>query len=211
MYLFMFLFLPLVLTAYCFYKKDRKIIPVIFLGIIAAVLVCGFKAFFLYSHRIIPYSFGKNVWYLLVRQTLIPVLLVYGIFCLWSKDELSFKFESFLPLVLSFYILYLPYNIISTSDHVISTFQLFVKPAVFAVMLLLISFILRKFEYCIREKKIVLLVLLSIFAIVIQIVPALLEGMFFLDMNYVLILILSIIYCGLIPVLFLLKRIDILK
>jgi hypothetical protein len=53
----MFLLLPLILLAWCFYKKDLHLLPVIFTGMLAAVFVCGFKAFFLYSHRIIPYSF----------------------------------------------------------------------------------------------------------------------------------------------------------
>ena len=56
----MFLLLPLLLAAYCIYKKDKHIIPAIFLGIIVAVLVCGFRAFFLYAHRIVPYSFEKS-------------------------------------------------------------------------------------------------------------------------------------------------------
>ena len=131
MKLFMFLLLPLILLAWCFYKKDLHLLPVIFTGMLAAVFVCGFKAFFLYSNRIIPYSFSSNVLYLLIRQTLLPVILLYGIFFAWSKDKVSYKVEAFFPLLISFYMLYLPYTIISTSEGLYTSFPLFVKPILF--------------------------------------------------------------------------------
>ena len=199
MYLFMIFLLPLILAAYCIYKKDKRIVPVIFVGLIAAVLVCGFKAFFLYSHRIVPFSFGKNVIFLLVRQTLLPVLLVYGIFFVWSKDELSFKIEAFYPLVMSFYALYLPYTIISTSDHVITSFQLFVKPAGFAVMFFSLSIIMRRLEVFISEKKYAFIGIFGALALIYLIIPALLESMYILDVNYFLVLLLSAVYCLLAP------------
>lgn len=207
----MFLILPLLLAAYCIYKKDKRIIPVICLGVIVAVLVCGFRAFFLYSHRIIPYSFGKNALYLLIRQSLLPVLLVYGIFFFWSKDELSFKVDCFLPLLMSFYALYLPYNIISTSGHVFTMFPLFVKPVIFAVMIFSIALFLRCMEKALERKSYVLAGLWITASVISLIIPALLETMYVLDMSYALVLLLSVIYCALIPVLYILCRFGILK
>ena len=98
----MILLLPLILAAWCFYKKDAHLVPAIFVGLVAAVLVCGFRAFFLYSHRVIPFSFENNMWYLLLRQTLLPVVLLYGLFFLISKDTISYKVEALFPLLLSF-------------------------------------------------------------------------------------------------------------
>ena len=211
MYLFMFLLLPLILTAYCFYKKNTRIIPAIFLGIIVAVLVCGFRAFFLYAHRIVPFSFEKNAVYLLMRQTLLPVILVYGIFFLWSKDELSYKIESFMPLMVSFYMLYLPYNILSTSGHVFTTFPLFVKPVIFAVMLFSITLFLHCMEKCIEKKSYVFAGLWIFISIINLVIPALLETMYILDMNYALVLILSALYCVITPLAFLLCRKGIIR
>ena len=150
----MFLLFPLLLAAWCFYKKDSHLIPVIVTGIVAAVLVCGFKAFFLYSHRIIPYSFERNVLYLLVRQTLLPVVLLYGIFFAWSKDSISYKIESFFPLLISFYMLYLPYTIISTSDGLYTSFPLFVKPVLFVVMIFSLGLSAKHIEKTLKNKKI---------------------------------------------------------
>ena len=210
MYLFMFLLLPLILAAWCFYKKDSHLIPVILTGAVAAVLVCGFKAFFLYSHRIIPYSFESNVIYLLVRQTLLPVVLVYGIFFAWSKDEISYKVEAFFPLLISFYMLYLPYTIISTSEGLYTTFPLIVKPVLFVVMIFSLALSAKHIEKTVKNRKIVFAVIWGVIGIVSVLVPSLLEGMYILDMSYLLILILSGVYSAALPVLFILSRFGVL-
>lgn len=211
MYLFMFLLLPLILAAWCFYKKDSHLIPVIFTGIVAAVLVCGFKAFFLYSHRIIPYSFERNVLYLLVRQTLLPVVLLYGIFFAWSKDKISYKVESFFPLLISFYMLYLPYTIISTSEGLYTSFPLLVKPVLFVVMIFSLGLSAKHIEKAVINKKYLFSAIWVIIGLASILVPSLLEGMYILDMNYLLVLILSGAYSALLPVLFLLSRFGVFK
>ena len=210
MYLFMFFLLPLILAAWCFYKKDSHLIPVIITGTVAAVLVCGFKAFFLYSHRIIPYSFESNVIYLLVRQTLLPVILVYGIFFAWSKDEISYKVEAFFPLLISFYMLYLPYTIISTSEGLYTTFPLIVKPVLFVVMIFSLALSAKHIEKTVKNRKFVFSAVWVIIGLVSVVVPSLLESMYILDMNYFLILILSGIYSAALPVLFILSRFGVL-
>ncbi len=210
MYLFMFLLLPLVLAVWCFYKKDSHLIPVIFIGAVVAVLVCGFKAFFLYSHRIIPYSFQSNVMYLLIRQTLLPVILVYGLFFVWSKDKVSYKVEAFFPLLISFYMLYLPYTIISTSEGIYTTFSLLVKPVLFVVMIFSLALSAKHIEQTVINKKIVFTAIWILISIVSVIVPSLIEGMYILDMSYILILLLSAVYSAALPVLYLLSRFGVL-
>ena len=211
MYLIMFLLLPLILAAWCFYKKDSHLIPVIFTGIVAAVLVCGFKAFFLYSHRIIPYSFERNVLYLLVRQTLLPVVLLYGIFFAWSKDKISYKVESFFPLLISFYMLYLPYTIISTSEGLYTSFPLLVKPVLFVVMIFSLGLSAKHIEKTVINRKYLFSAIWVIIGLASILVPSLLEGMYILDMNYLLVLVLSGAYSALLPVLFLLSRFGVFK
>lgn len=211
MYLFMFLLLPLILAAWCFYKKDTHLIPVILTGAVAAVLVCGFRAFFLYAHRIIPYSFESNVIYLLVRQTLLPVLLLYGIFFAWSKDTISYKVEAFFPLLISFYMLYLPYTIISASEGIYTSFPLFVKPVLFVVMIFSLGLSAKHIEKAIISKKYLFTVIWALIALVSVVIPSLLEGMYMLDMNYLLILILSGVYSAVLPMLFILSRFGVLS
>ena len=65
MLLFSFLLLPLLITWFCFYYKNRKVSSVIVFGAFAAILVCGFRAFFTFSHRVIPYDFTEIFIYFL--------------------------------------------------------------------------------------------------------------------------------------------------
>lgn len=206
----MFLLLPLVLAAWCFYKRDSHLLPVIFTGAVPAVLVCGFKAFFLYSHRIIPYSFESNVLYLLIRQTLLPVILLYGLFIVWSKDKISYKVEAFFPLLISFYMLYLPYTIVSTTEGLYTSFPLFVKPVLFVVMIFSLALSAKHIEKSIRNRKIIFAIIWILIGLVSVVIPSLLEGMYILDMNYLLVLVLSAVYSALLPVLFILSRFGVL-
>ncbi len=206
MYLFMLLLLPLILAAWCFYKKDPHMIPVIFTGLITAVLVCGFRAFFLYSHRIIPLSFAANMVYLLVRQTLLPVLVLYGIFFLISKDTLSYKIEAIFPLLISFYILYLPYTILSSSEKIITSFPLLVKPLLFTVMIFSLALCAKHIEKAVTGKKYFSGAVWSLISLVCVVFPSVMETMYLLDMSYFLILILSGVYSLVLPVLFILSR-----
>ena len=206
MYLFMFLLLPLILAAWCFYKKDSHLIPVIVAGLVTAVLVCGFRAFFLYSHRVIPFSFEKNMMYLLVHQTLLPVILIYGVFFLVSRDAISYKVEALFPLLLSFYILYLPYTILSTSEKIFTTFPLMVKPLLFAVMIFSLGLSAKHIEKNFSAKKYFFAAVWILISIICIVLPSVVETMYLLDMSYFLILIISGVYTLALPVLFIFSR-----
>ena len=148
--------------------------------------------------------------YLLVRQTLLPVVLVYGIFFAWSKDEISYKVEAFFPLLISFYMLYLPYTIISTSEGLYTTFPLIVKPVLFVVMIFSLALSAKHIEKTVKNRKYVFAAIWIIIGLASVLVPSLLEGMYILDMNYLLILVLSGVYSAALPVLFILSRFGVL-
>ena len=210
MYLFMLLLLPLILAAWIFYKREPHQIPVIFAGLISAVLVCGFRAFFLYSHRIIPLSFESNMLYLLIRQTLLPIMVLYGVFFAVSRDTISYKVEALFPLLISFYMLYLPYTILSGADHIITTFLLFVKPVLFTVMIFSLGLSAKHIEKNINAKKYFFTAVWILISLVSIVVPSVLETMYILDMSYFLILLLSAVYSAALPVLFILSRLGVL-
>ena len=205
----MLLLLPLILACWCFYKRDLHLIPVIFTGLISAVLICGFRAFFLYSHRVIPYSFEMNMLYLLLRQTLLPIIVLYGVFFLVSKDEISYKVEALFPLLISFYLLYLPYTILSGVDHIISTFPLFIKPVLFTVMIFSLGLSAKHIEKTIRAKKYFFASLWIIIALISIVFPSVVETMYILDMSYFLILVFSGAFSATLPVLFILSRLGV--
>ena len=206
----MLLLLPLILAAWIFYKREPHQIPVIFTGLISAVLVCGFRAFFLYSHRIIPLSFESNMLYLLIRQTLLPIMVLYGVFFAVSRDVISYKVEALFPLLISFYMLYLPYTILSGADHIITTFLLFVKPVLFTVMIFSLGLSAKHIEKNINAKKYFFTAVWILISLVSIVVPSVLETMYILDMSYFLILLLSAVYSAALPVLFILSRLGVL-
>lgn len=206
----MLLLLPLILAAWIFYKREPHQIPVIFTGLISAVLVCGFRAFFLYSHRIIPLSFESNMLYLLIRQTLLPIMVLYGVFFAVSRDTISYKVEALFPLLISFYMLYLPYTILSGADHIITTFLLFVKPVLFTVMIFSLGLSAKHIEKNINAKKYFFTAVWILISLVSIVVPSVLETMYILDMSYFLILLLSAVYSAALPVLFILSRLGVL-
>ncbi len=210
MYLFMLLLLPLILAAWIFYKREPHQIPVIFTGLISAVLVCGFRAFFLYSHRIIPLSFESNMLYLLIRQTLLPIMVLYGVFFAVSRDTISYKVEALFPLLISFYMLYLPYTILSGADHIITTFLLFVKPVLFTVMIFSLGLSAKHIEKNINAKKYFFTAVWILISLISIVVPSVLETMYILDMSYFLILLLSAVSSAALPVLFILSRLGVL-
>ena len=205
----MLLLLPLILASWCFYKRNPHMIPDIFTGLISAVLVCGFRAFFLYSHRVIPYSFELNMWYLLLRQSLLPVIVLYGVFFLISKDTISYKIEALFPLLISFYLIYLPYTILSGSEKIITTFPLFIKPTLFTVMIFSLGLSAKHIEKTITAKKHFFAAIWIITAVVSIVFPSVVETMYILDMSYFLILVLSGIFCATLPILFILSRLGV--
>ena len=65
-------------------------------------------------------------------------------------------------------------------------------------------------EKTLKNKKILFAVIWIIIGLVSVVIPSLLEGMYILDMNYLLVLVLSGVYSALLPVLFILSRFGVL-
>ena len=163
MFLFAFLILPIFLAWYCFYKKNSKILPSILIGIVCAVVLCLILALFTFSHRIVPYDFPKNLTHLLLTQTVLPLLVPYLLFVIFSKDNLEYKMESFLPLSLSFFAVYLPFIILTTAEGLYSGFSLFIKPilferyfCIFLPFLIIITSILLNYDYRTKFKPLLI-------------------------------------------------------
>ena len=182
MFLFSFLILPVFLAWYCFYKKNSKIVPTILIGTVCAVLLCLFLALFTFSHRIIPYSYSKNLIHLLLTQTVLPLLLPYILFLIISKDDWKYKTESFLPFNLSFYAVYLPFIILTTSEGLYSGFSLFIKPVLFLIMIMVCSFSLKKIYESIASKKIIRVIILIIFFVIAMILPSVMEALYLVNL-----------------------------
>lgn len=199
MLIFMFLLFPVVLAGYFIKTRNPKEIIPAFIGLMSAVLLCAFKTFFLYAHRVIPYEIGSNVVYFLVRQSLLPVVVMYGIYLIFSRDDWEFKTDSFCPLFLTFYMIYLPYSIVSTAEGLYSGFALFVKPVIYVIMVLQCSYIARKIFSFVQAKKIGFVILFVIFGLAYLVLPALMDSLAVIGEYGLINCLLIVVYC-LIPV-----------
>ena len=177
MFLFAFLILPIFLAWYCFYKKNSKILPSILIGIVCAVVLCLILALFTFSHRIVPYDFPKNLTHLLLTQTVLPLLVPYLLFVIFSKDNLEYKMESFLPLSLSFFAVYLPFIILTTAEGLYSGFSLFIKPILFLMMILVCAFSVKQINKSIISKKVIPVILFTFVFVIFMIIPSIVEAL----------------------------------
>lgn len=194
MLLFSFMVIPLLLTCFCMYYKNKDIVPVVVMGLVAGILVCAFKTFFLFSHRVVPYSLSENYVYLFFRQAFIPVILLYAIFFIFSKDSLDYKINAYFPLELSFFTVFLPYLTVSSSEGLYSTYSLFVKPFVFAGMIIMTAIMVRWAYKTFTLKKIYFTVIFVLLALGYIMLPALFEAMYLIKEKVALVMIFSSLY-----------------
>jgi hypothetical protein len=135
MYLFLIIVLPSALVYYSINVRDKAVIPVVITGMLSSALFCALKAFFSFMYRIPSAAFFPNYLYILFGQTLFPCAVVYLLFFFLSKDEESFRIQSYFPLLCSFFTVYLPFHILAGSSSAYSFFELFLKPVLYLMML----------------------------------------------------------------------------
>ena len=177
MFLFSFLVLPVLLVWFCFYKKNSKLLPSILFGMLCAVVLSLFLVLFTFSHRIIPYDFRENLTYLLLNQTVLPLLIPYFLFVVFSRDNWEYKIENFLPLELSFFAVYLPFIILTTAEGLYSGFSLFIKPILFLVMILVCAFSVKQIYKSIISKKVIPIILFTVVFVIFMIIPSIVEAL----------------------------------
>lgn len=120
----------------CLKRSGGFVIPAA-AGFLVSVAVCAFRTFFLYSHRLTPYSFIENfIFY--SGQSVLPPIILYGIYMLLARDSKETKNLAFFPLTASFYSVFLPYIVISgAAAGSYTVFDAVIKPLLYLAELLL--------------------------------------------------------------------------
>lgn len=196
MLLFLLLLMPLTLILFLYKKPLRTVFPLIFIGFACGILFCGFNGFFMFSHRIIYYSFARTFFSLFLSQTLVPIVVLYGLFFAISHDELAYKTDAFVPLIFTFYAIFLSYIVISETESVYSGFEILLKPALYGSMLVLLGFLTSSLFTAFFDKDVKKAVLLSLVALVFLAGPSVIESLYFLSSNLFLVFLTSGIYVG---------------
>ena len=197
MLLFLILLLPAVFTVYSLYTKDKKIILPAAAGFFTAVIICACRYFFSYEHRLVYYSFSENFIYSLLKQNLLPLLLVSALYALVSRDSLEYKFKNFFPLLCPFFAVYLPYCVITSSEVYYQAYDLFLKPVIYLAMLGQITLSLIALYKGISSRKVLAIIINSLIILLYAIYPAVSDALYAIDYKFAIILILGILYSAL--------------
>ena len=163
-------------------------------GALCAVLLCAFKVFFTYSHRLIPVSFSENFAYYLLNQSCAPLCGVSLIYFLITKDSLENKINAFFPLISAFYAIYLPYLVVSGTTSVYYGYAIFMKPLVFLAMIVQCVLSLRCIFASVKSKKVVFAAINIVLIVAYLIIPAIIEALYAMNMSFVAVIILSAVY-----------------
>lgn len=189
---FLLLFIPFLLGLYCAYKKDGRNVLVISIGTVVAVLLCTIKSMFFFSHRVVPYSFGMNLYYHFI-QGILPLVLLIIIYFLLTKGNFDEKVEFVFPLIASFFMVYLPYFAMnSVESSVYSSYVLFIRPIIYGSLLIYVSYCLNYINKFLKNKLIV--VAMVILLIVCLALPVVFDSLYDIGKSVNLVYIFAIIY-----------------
>lgn len=196
MYLFSFAALPAFTLGIYFLrsKETRKsYLPPVLTGFISSAFYCFLEAFFFMPEHTWVDSFSSNFIYLLLTQEVLPSVILTGLFFFFSKDNLDYKFNSILPLLSSFYSVFIPYKLFINGLEP-SLFCLFVKVSLFICLLIFISVLLISCYRLFCSRKIVAGCFFVIFILSALVVPALLEVIWYFKISTLILILASAIY-----------------
>lgn len=182
MLLFPFTLLPICVLIFYFQheKYNREFfLPVIFTGVFTGMLFLAYKLFFSSTYYLPVARFGLNFLHYFVHHALLPIVVLYGLFVLFTrKDSAADRASYFFPLTASFFSVYLPYLIFET-EKPYSAFYVFVKPLLYTAILIFIHILLNKTANAklnFSQKLLNIIVILFVTAI-----PAAIETMWICD------------------------------
>lgn len=207
MLFFFLILLPVSLVFYEFEnKRSRDFIPII-IGFLSAVLVCAFNIFFMFAHRIIPYSFMQNFCFYFIKQYILPICILFGVFFFVARDSYEERIKAFFPLMVSYYSVYMPYSVITTyTSNSYSGYDIFIKPLIVLSLLVECTICINRIYYAVKNKNIFVCVIFSIILITYVIFPAVFEALYLLkSVSNILLNILIFIYISQVIVYFVVK------
>lgn len=192
MYLFLLFAVPL--FYYIFsnlrnQKKDDLVVALevstfskgflILFGIIISIIYCFVDFFTAYAYRNPIYGVFANFPYYFLSTIFVPILICALILFLLSKDSWIFKLQSFTPMLIGFYAIFLPYETISKNAN-FDFFLLFVVPIIFFTMIILQEFALELLVSVLQKATKKIAILISALTIILAItLPAIIYSIYY--------------------------------
>ncbi len=192
----MFFALPAVIIWYSFSQKDftfRNFIPAILIGFFSALIVCLVKEFFILSDSILTTNTFETFIKLFVKETLLPSAILIAVFLLFSKDSSEYKGAAILPLLASFYAVFIPYSGFTSAEKA-TAFMIFTKPLLFTALCIWLELFISKALSLFAEKKISAFIIVTVLSIAASLVPAAIQTLWYYDTLFPLHIILTSLY-----------------
>ena len=132
-----------------------------------------------YAYRNPIYGVFANFPYYFLSTIFVPILICALILFLLSKDSWIFKLQSFTPMLIGFYAIFLPYETISKNDN-FDFFLLFVVPIIFFTMIILQEFALELLVSVLQKATKKIAILFSALTIILAItLPAIIYSIYY--------------------------------
>lgn len=177
MFLFLILLFPTALYFCCSHSTKKIYGFLVATGAFLGIFASGATALFSYMHRIPEFSVASNFFYYFLKEYVLPLILVFALYFFATKDSVEFRVKAFFPVVAAFYAVYMPYCVIASSSAAFSFFQLFIKPVLMLSMVFMASFFAYRIYCAALSKNIRKIVVLSLFALLMLLIPPALETM----------------------------------
>ncbi len=181
MYIFLLASIPLLTIAACLSNgkfSGKSFIPAVAFGFVIGALFCCVRKFVFFNDYVWTDNFFPAGLHILTHDVIVPLLVSCVVYFLFSRDTITYKAASTGPLMLSFYMVLIPFTSIEGVDR-IDLFMIFGRPMLYAGMCLVMS----RFAYFsmsfLRAKNIVLSVLFLIPSLAVLIVPPFTEALWY--------------------------------
>ena len=197
MFAFLFLAIPAFLVFYCItdnqFENKKSFIPPVLFGFLTGIFYVAIKEFFIFSTELNTANFFKTAAKFFLHKEFIPLAVCAVIFLIFSKDNAQYKISALTPLFYSFYLVFVPYEVISRGEK--TSFFCIVLLPFFAISAVLIftEFLNLSFKYF-KIKKNVPAVLFIVAALVSSFVPAIEYALWYFKISTFLLVFIAILF-----------------
>lgn len=187
MYTFLFACIPLIVLLVCCSSGKhnwKSFIPPVAIGGLVALVFYLSRKFVFFNRYTWTTDLASAVVHITVYDVIIPFVICMAVFCIFDRSKLVYKAESIAPLMLTFFAVMVPYNIISGDDG-IASFMIFGKPLLYAGMPILVSVFATLGAEFVEKKQLVPGILFFVLGLPWLVVPAIVETLWYYSGNSV--------------------------
>lgn len=195
MFAFLFLAIPSILVCYCLsdnqFDSKKSFIPPILFGFLTGIFYITIKEFFIFESQMQIASFWKKSLSFFIYKDFLPSLILTAIFMIFSKDSASYKISSLIPLILSFYAIFIPYDVIISEKR--TFYMLFTRTIIAISAIFSFSFLIRLASENFKNKNVKFGILFSILSLFIFFIPSLAYSIWYYKISTILLIIISVL------------------